>query len=63
MAAEKVHSIKHTPNDVVRYGVYVNMSCDGREGAHRKWVRKQGNRTNQGPEVIEYDDAFPEERV
>ncbi len=25
--------------------------CDGPEGAHRKWVRKQGTKTNQGPEV------------
>jgi hypothetical protein len=51
MATEKVHSIKHAPNDVVRYGDYVNMSYDGPEGAHRKWASKQGTKTNQGPEV------------
>ena len=27
------------------------MSCDSPEGAHRNWVRKQGTKTNQGPEV------------
>jgi hypothetical protein len=51
MGTEKVHGVKHTPNDFVRYCDYLNMSCDGPEGVHEKWVKKQGTKTNQGPEV------------
>ena len=51
MATEKVHSVKHTPNDIARFGDYINMSCDGPESGHKKWMKKQGTKTNQGPEV------------
>jgi hypothetical protein len=51
MGTEKVHGVKHTPNDIARYCDYLNMSCDGPEGGHKTWVKKQGTKTNQGPEV------------
>ena len=45
---EKMHSIKHTPNDIVRWGDTENMSCDGPENNHKKWIKAQGGKTNQG---------------
>ena len=51
MATEKVHSVKHTPNDIARFCDYINMSCEGPEGGQKKWVKKQGTKTNQGLEV------------
>ena len=51
MATEKVHSVKHTPNDIARFGDYINMSCEGPEGGQNRWVKKQGTKTNQGLEV------------
>ena len=51
MATEKVHSVEHIPNDVARYGDYVNMNCNTPETGLKKWVKNQGVKTNQGPEV------------
>ena len=28
---EKMHSIKHVPNDIIRWGNTENMSCEGPE--------------------------------
>ena len=51
MATEKVHSLIHTPNDVARFGHYLNYCCEAPEKGHRLWVRLQGAKTNQGPEL------------
>ena len=51
MAAEKVHSMIHTPNDVTRFGHYLNYCCEPPKKGHRLWVGLQGAKTNQGHEV------------
>lgn len=45
---EKMHSIKHVPNDICRWGDTENMSCEGPEFNHKKWIKAQGGKTNQG---------------
>ena len=51
MATEKVHGVIHTPNDIPRFCHYLNSCCEAPETAHKKNVRQQGLKTNQGPEV------------
>ena len=51
MATEKVHSIIHSPNDVARFGHYLNYCCEAPEKGHKIWVGQQGEKTNQSPEV------------
>ena len=51
MATEKVHSVIHTPNDIARFCHYLNCCCEAPETGHKKWVRQQGLKTNQGPET------------
>ena len=51
MATEKVHSVIHTPNDVARFCHYLNTCCEAPETGHKKHVKQQGLKTNQGPEV------------
>ena len=51
MATEKVHSVIHTPNDVARFCYYLNTCCEAPETGHKKHVKQQGLKTNQGPEV------------
>ena len=46
---EKMHSIKHAPNDVLRWGDTENMNVEGPENLHKEWVKAQGGKTNQGP--------------
>ena len=48
MDTEKVHSIKHCHLDVSNYANPINCTCDGQEGGHKKWVKEQGDKTNQG---------------
>ena len=48
MDTEKAHSIKHCHVDVINYSDPLNCSCDGPEGGHKKWVKEQGLKTNQG---------------
>ena len=50
MATEKVHSVIHSPNDVSRFGHYLNYCCEAPEKGHKIWVGQQGEKTNQGPE-------------
>ena len=47
MATEKVHRLMHTPNDVARFGHYLNYCCEAPEKGHRSWVGLQGAKTNQ----------------
>ena len=42
------HSVKHCHVDVLGFGNPINCSCDGPEGGHKKWVKQQGLKTNQG---------------
>ena len=49
MDTEKMHSIKHAPNDVARWGDTVNTNTEAPESAHKNWVKGQGGKTNQGP--------------
>jgi hypothetical protein len=51
MATEKVHSLIHVPNDIARFGHYLNYCCEAPEKGHRLWVGLQGAKTNQGPEA------------
>ena len=51
METEKNHSIKHAPNDIVKWGDSINMSCEAPETGHKEWVKKQGAKTNQGPAI------------
>jgi hypothetical protein len=51
MATEKVHSIVHTPNDVARFCHYLHTCCEAPESGHINYVKQQGLKTNQGPEV------------
>ena len=51
METEKNHSIKHAPNDIVKWGDSINMSCEAQETGHKEWVKKQGAKTNQGPAI------------
>jgi len=44
-----MHSIKHAPNDVLRWGDTENMNVEGPENLHKEWVKAQGGKTNQGP--------------
>ena len=46
---EKMHSIKHVPNDILRYGNTENLNVEGPENLHKEWVKGQGGKTNQGP--------------
>lgn len=46
-----MHSIKHAPNDVLRWGDLINMSCEPPETGHKLWVKQQGGKTNQGTAV------------
>ena len=48
MNTEKAHSIKHCHIDVLDFGNPINCSCDGPEGGHKKWVKQQSLKTNQG---------------
>ena len=45
---EKMHSIKHVPSDIVKWGNTENTSCEGPETNHKFWVKTQGGKTNQG---------------
>ena len=45
---EKMHSIKHAPNDIIRYGDTENTNVEGPENKHKEWVKNQGGKTNQG---------------
>ena len=47
-ATEKMHSIKHAPNDFIRWADPENMSSEGPETNHKKWVKGQGGKTKQG---------------
>ncbi len=51
MAAERVHGVIHTPNDIPRFCHYLNSCCEAPETAHKKNVKHQGLKTNQGSEV------------
>jgi hypothetical protein len=44
-----MHSIKHAPNDIIRWGDTENMNVEGPENCHKAWVKAQGGKTNQGP--------------
>ena len=44
---EKLHSVKHAPNDIIPWTDTENMSCEGPETNHKKWVKGQGGKTNQ----------------
>ena len=44
-----MHSIKHAPNDVLRWGDTENMNAEGPENLHKEFVKAQGGTTNQGP--------------
>ena len=46
--SEKVHGIKHSHLDVLNFANPINCSSDGPEGGHKKWVKEQGAKTNQG---------------
>ena len=48
MDTEKAHSIKHSHLDVIDFANPLNCCCDGPEGGHKKWVKQQGAKTNQG---------------
>ena len=48
LATEKIHNIKHAPNDIILLEDPENMSCEGPETNHKKWVKAQGRKTNQG---------------
>ncbi len=52
MATEKNHSGIHSPNDVAQFCYYLNYSWEApaSEEGYKTWVRKQGEKTNQGPE-------------
>jgi len=41
------NSIKHAPNHSIRWADTENMSCEGPEFNHKKWVKEQGGKTNQ----------------
>ena len=43
-----MHSIKHAPNDIARYGDTENLNVEGPEKSHKEWVKRQGGKTNQG---------------
>ena len=43
-----MHSIKHVPSDIVKWGNTENTSCEGPETNHKFWVKTQGGKTNQG---------------
>ena len=47
VATEDVHSIKHAPNDIIRWADPENMSREGPETNHKKWVKGQGGKTHQ----------------
>jgi hypothetical protein len=47
----KGYSIIHTPNDVAWICHYLNTCCEAPESGHKKYVKQQGLKTNQGPEV------------
>ncbi len=51
MATEKVQSIIDTPNDVAWFCHYLNTCCEAPESGHKNYVKQQGLKTNQGPEV------------
>ena len=46
---EKMHSIRHAGNDIARWGDTVNTNTEAPETGHKKWVKGQGGKTNQGP--------------
>ena len=46
VAMKKMHSIKHAPNDITPWADPENMSCEGPENNHKKWV-KRPKRENQ----------------
>ncbi len=45
--------IVHITHNYIWYIIHIvhTKRCDCPEAAHRKWMRKQGTKTNQGPEV------------
>ena len=47
VATKKMHSIKHAPNDIIRWADPENMSCEGSEANQKKWVKGQGGKTYQ----------------
>jgi len=44
-----MHSIKHAPNDVLRWGDTENMNVEGPENLCKEWVKEQRGKTNQSP--------------
>ena len=44
-----MHSIRHVANDIARWADTVNTNTEAPEGGHKKWVKGQGGKTNQGP--------------
>ena len=49
VATEKMHNIIHAPNNIILWAdpEPENMSCEGPETNHKKWVKGQGGKTNQ----------------
>ena len=43
-----MHSIKHAPNDLARWTDSANTIVVAPESEHKKWVKGQGRKTNQG---------------
>jgi hypothetical protein len=48
MNNEKNHSMLHAGQDIARWGDLINMFSEAPEGAHKKWIKEQGGKTNQG---------------
>ena len=47
VGTKEMHSIKHAPNEIIQWADPENMSCEGPETNHKKWVKGQGGKTNQ----------------
>jgi len=48
MDTDEAHSIKNCHVEVLGFGNPINCSCDGPERGHKRWVKQQGAKTNQG---------------
>jgi hypothetical protein len=48
MGTDKVHFMIHAASEIMKWGSIINCSSEVVEEGHKKWVKEQGNNTNQG---------------
>jgi hypothetical protein len=48
MCTDKVHFMLHAASEIMKWGSIINCSAEVVEETHKRWVKEQGQNTNQG---------------